>query len=185
MAKGIRLSKEHGVNPSVSLCFWCGKDKNELVLFGTSYKDEKGKTAKAPSKIVMNYEPCDTCVSNMSKGVTLIEVIPSSTGAMIAEGGTKVQPTGRWLVIRKEAALQLFNSNKEKAFIHPTAYNTLLGLQGTKEVPSRINLCDSCSNTFSHCEGQGIKFACDEEPELPEAEADKVVECESYTLRED
>ena len=47
---GIRLSKEHGVNSSIDTCFICGKETN-ILLLGTSYKDENGKTAKAPLKI--------------------------------------------------------------------------------------------------------------------------------------
>ena len=34
MSKSIRLSKEHGVNPTIPICFWCEKDKNEIAMLG-------------------------------------------------------------------------------------------------------------------------------------------------------
>ena len=43
----FRISKEYGVNPSINTCFICCKETN-LILFGTSYKDEDNKIAKAP-----------------------------------------------------------------------------------------------------------------------------------------
>lgn len=42
----LTLSKEHGVNSSVSCCEVCGAEIG-VVLFGASYKDQKGKTAEA------------------------------------------------------------------------------------------------------------------------------------------
>ncbi len=47
------LSKEHGVNPSVSVCKVCGKDDG-LVLFGAAIKGE------APRQHLSN-EPCKDC----------------------------------------------------------------------------------------------------------------------------
>ena len=49
---GVTLSKKHGVNPSVETCTICGKEMS-VVLFGTSYKDENGKTAEAPHKVCL------------------------------------------------------------------------------------------------------------------------------------
>lgn len=48
----ITLSKEHGLNPSVEICHCCGKEMG-IIMFGTHYKDEKGKTAEAPYKVSM------------------------------------------------------------------------------------------------------------------------------------
>lgn len=34
MSNSIRLSPKHGLNPSISVCFFCGEDKNEIILPG-------------------------------------------------------------------------------------------------------------------------------------------------------
>jgi hypothetical protein len=92
MSKGdIPLHKEHGLNPSISLCFFCGKDK-EILLFGAKMKEE------APHQAVYNKEPCEDCKELMSKGVLLIET---------RDGEKADNPfrTGRqWVVTREWAA---------------------------------------------------------------------------------
>ena len=30
----ILLSPKHGVNPTIPVCFWCGREKNEVALMG-------------------------------------------------------------------------------------------------------------------------------------------------------
>lgn len=30
----IKLSPKHGVNPTIPVCFFCGKPKNEIALMG-------------------------------------------------------------------------------------------------------------------------------------------------------
>ena len=30
MAKSIPLSPKHGLNPTIPVCAWCGKEKNEI-----------------------------------------------------------------------------------------------------------------------------------------------------------
>ena len=52
---GIYMSEAHGVNPSMEVCFWCGKNKG-VVLFGKLKGDKK-----APRECAFNYEPCDKC----------------------------------------------------------------------------------------------------------------------------
>ena len=47
------------VNPSIDTCFICGKETS-IVLFGTAYKDENGKTAKAPMRTCTG-DICDNC----------------------------------------------------------------------------------------------------------------------------
>lgn len=31
---GIEISPKHGLNPTIPVCFWCGKEKNEIALLG-------------------------------------------------------------------------------------------------------------------------------------------------------
>jgi len=94
---GIKLSKKHGVNPSMSICFFCGKEKNEIVLPGKLKGD-----AEAPRKAVWNYEPCDECKKYMSEGVMV---------CVVKDGSSPKNPyrTGRSIVIRDEDAKNIFN----------------------------------------------------------------------------
>ena len=81
---GIKLSKKHGLNPSLEKCFFCGKDKG-IILFGELKDDQE-----APREVVLNMEPCNECKELMKKGVMLIEVKdvcdpknPYRTGVMV------------------------------------------------------------------------------------------------------
>jgi CRISPR/Cas system-associated protein Cas10 (large subunit of type III CRISPR-Cas system) len=78
----IRLSKEHGVNPSISVCPICGKDTG-LILFGRLKGDEK-----AP--MTVKGDLCDEC---KEKYVRIIEV----------ESSDNRKATGRYSFVPKEA----------------------------------------------------------------------------------
>ena len=98
MSKGIKLSPKHGVNPCIPVCFFCGKERNEIVLFGKIGREDK----EAPMKAVVDYEPCDECKKKFAEGVLLIEVTqsPEYIGMPIAPDA---YPTGRYIVVRPEA----------------------------------------------------------------------------------
>ena len=55
MSDSIRLHPEHGLNPTLCTCFWCGEDTGEIALLGATYNGE------APMHLVLNYEPCAAC----------------------------------------------------------------------------------------------------------------------------
>lgn len=99
----LLVSKEHGVNPSLSICFFCGGDKNEIILAGRCKEDRK-----APHAAAWNYEPCDTCKDYMEKGVMV---------SVVKEGSDRDNPyrrTGQIHVIKDEAAAEIFNIDPEK-----------------------------------------------------------------------
>ena len=55
MAKdSIKLSPNHGLNPTIPVCFWCGKEKNEVALMGKMDKQDSA----APKHLVVDYPPC-------------------------------------------------------------------------------------------------------------------------------
>jgi hypothetical protein len=83
--------------------FWCGGDKNEIILFGKLPGDKE-----APKGIVMNYDPCDKCAANFALGILLIEVTTASNELEIAPG---LYPTGRYSVLKREAAERIFTEN--------------------------------------------------------------------------
>ena len=112
-----RLSKQHGLNPTMSICFFCGEPK-EILLLGKLKGD-----AKAPGKVLADYQPCKACMEKIAKGRLVVEVVTTDTGSVpIAEGAW---PTGRWCVITKEAGNRLFKGNQAMLLEHPM-YEELL-----------------------------------------------------------
>lgn len=104
MSNSIKLSKQHGANPSVNICFFCGNDK-EVVLFGQMKGD-----AKASRKCLLDYRPCKECAAKMKQGVVVIEVTreEDSYKPPIKVDEPKAWPTGRWCVISTHSASKLF-----------------------------------------------------------------------------
>jgi len=117
MSKATYLSKKHGVNPSITQCWYCGKD-DALVLFGrvggqraadmgwgnnpTEYDVE------APRKICCGPEyPCPDCVALMEKGIIFISV---RDGEEKPEKGVIPNPyrTGGWSVLSEEYVIRTF-----------------------------------------------------------------------------
>jgi hypothetical protein len=115
MSESIRLHKEHGLNPTIVTCFFCGKEKNEIALLGSAYKDA------TPMHMVLNKEPCDECKSLMDQGVMLISVRDG-------EYGDNPYRTGKIAVMKEEVAQRIFKGFKGRvAFVEDSAW-TKMGL---------------------------------------------------------
>lgn len=97
MFRGIRLSNKHGVNPSVGLCYFCGKAK-DVLLFGRMQDD-----AEAPHECIHDTEPCDVCKEHMKEGVFFMEARPG-------EGTDRPRPTGRLVCLKEKAAGELISN---------------------------------------------------------------------------
>lgn len=110
---GIRLSKKHGVNPTLGVCFYCGEDSGEIALLGKLKND-----AEAPRRMALNYIPCKKCEEHMNSGVTLIEVDytnPHDIAPISRDSaGNDVYPTSRWCVLTEEAGKRLFGDSISK-----------------------------------------------------------------------
>lgn len=111
MKDSITLSPAHGVNPSVTICFWCGADTG-VALLGRIDKQD----SEAPRTIVLGLEPCDTCKEQWNQGYTIIETTtapPHERSIPIGrdDRGNDVYPTGRWVVITLEAAARILGDN--------------------------------------------------------------------------
>ena len=65
----LKLSHKHGVNPTIPRCFYCWRDKNELILAGRLRDD-----AEAPKNSVWDMNPCSECEGYMEQGVIFISV---------------------------------------------------------------------------------------------------------------
>lgn len=127
MSKGLRLSPEHGVNPTIPKCFLCGEDKNEIILMGKLKGD-----VEAPRGAVFDYEPCDKCKEHMNQGVILISVDEEKSK------GDMKNPyrTGGWCVVKDEVVGRMVTDpelretilKQRVAFIPDDAWE-LLGLK--------------------------------------------------------
>lgn len=100
MGKNIRISKKHGVNPSMAICFFCNQDKGEIILTGRLPND-----AEAPMRACWDMEPCDECKGYMEQGIILISCRDNETD--------KQNPyrTGGWCVISDEAFSRIFSGD--------------------------------------------------------------------------
>ena len=126
----IKVSKKHGVNPTMCQCFFCGEVKH-IALMGR-LKDD----AEAPMSCVMDYEPCDKCQEQMSQGVTLIAVSDKQPTdrrpALTAQGGTQVYPLGGYVVVKPEAFSRMTNQQwtaGQKCFVDSEVLDKITGGQ--------------------------------------------------------
>lgn len=96
----VRVSKEHGINPSTDTCFICGKEIS-VVLFGTAYKDENGKTAEAPKKVCTG-QLCDNCQKVIDEGGIFFIAVKDG------ESGKNPYRTGQVAALKEEAVQKMF-----------------------------------------------------------------------------
>jgi len=125
----IILSKKHGVNPTIPVCYYCGKEKNEVALLGKLPGD-----AKADSKTVVDMSPCDDCAELMKKGVMLI-------GVRDGEKGPNPYRTGSVMVVSQEAAERIFGGSYEKnraCFVHDSILKQLIKMAAEAETSGGV-----------------------------------------------
>jgi len=92
----LRISKDHGVNPTMPVCIICGEETGEIALLGDHYQGE------APRHMVTDVKPCDKCYKKyLKQGVLLVEA---------EQKGNKQTPTGSVTVIRDEAFMMVFQA---------------------------------------------------------------------------
>lgn len=117
MSDGIKISPKHGVNPTIPVCFWCGKDKEEIALMGKIDKED----SEAPRRLIMNYEPCNGCKVLFSKGIQVIgasdhPIIPTMF-PIIDDGTKKLYPTGSMFVASENWIQEFLKANKKDDMI--------------------------------------------------------------------
>lgn len=97
----INISPKHGLNPTMPVCFWCKREKKDVVLLGKLPGD-----AEAPRHCVLNYEPCDTCKEKWSVGVVVFEVTTTNPHEVppMRSGKRDFYPTGNYMVLKPEAS---------------------------------------------------------------------------------
>ena len=72
----MRISEEHGVNPSISQCFYCGED-DKIILTGKDGEkmalDMGHEDGQMPMHCgVIDMEPCTKCRDYMKEGIIII-----------------------------------------------------------------------------------------------------------------
>lgn len=118
MSKGIEISPKHGLNPTIPVCFWCGKEKNEIALLGRIREKttnrfganvtKRDSDIEAPSRMVIDYEPCDDCKKWWDSGVAVIEVQETPINPDQPEIQKGLYPTSRFVVMTVEGADRVF-----------------------------------------------------------------------------
>lgn len=126
MSKGIKISPKHGLNPTIPVCFWCGKQKNEIALMGRMTDD-----IEAPKNMVLDYVPCEECQNHMAMGVAVLEAsdCPNTEGQPPMQKG--VYPTSRFVVVTTECADRVFSayapwSEGKKVFVDSDVFSHFL-----------------------------------------------------------
>lgn len=126
----IKISPRYGVNPTIPVCFFCGNPKNEIALLGKI--GGRGEDLEAPKNVVLDYEPCDECKEQMSKGVSLIVVSgeqpEDGRPPMTAQGDQKVYPLGGMIVMKSEVFSQMTGrdfKDGDKCFIDEELFQRL------------------------------------------------------------
>jgi len=100
----IKLHKEHGLNPTVTACYFCGGEKNEIALLGAAFKE------KAPMHMVINREPCDKCKAMMRAGIMIVEM-KNGTSNSVDDMSSR---TGNIYVLKEEAVEKMLSPGKMK-----------------------------------------------------------------------
>lgn len=104
----IILHEEFGVNPSVEVCLACGKEMG-VIMFGAAYDGE------APKQVCMGHL-CDDCSKVIKDG-----------GVYIFEAEDENSITGRYVAIKREAALEIFKEFEPINYLEKSMYEQLFG----------------------------------------------------------
>jgi hypothetical protein len=95
---GIQLHPKFGLNPTLSVCFFCGDLKPEVAFLGNDIEE------KAPKQMTLDTHPCEKCDASFNGHVVVVEIEPDNNGSP--------KPTGQWCMVRKEE----FDITKPPAF---------------------------------------------------------------------
>jgi len=103
------ISKEHGLNPSLGICFYCGRDNGEILLMGKLKGD-----VEAPRKSVSSYEVCEQCKKDLEADDHLIAIVVSNIQKFDSqpEIAPDYYPTGDLISLRYEILDEKFKGQK-------------------------------------------------------------------------
>ena len=131
MSDEVKLSPKHGVNPTIPICFWCGKEKNEVALLGQINKED----AEAPKRVIMDYEPCEQCKELFSMGIHIIgvstEPIVETMFPIVNDDNIKLYPTGSMFVSTEEWVTSFLTANNQQSMLENVLSSRVLMLPDT------------------------------------------------------
>lgn len=107
----MRLHKDHGLNPTLSICILCKKETGEIALLGAKYKE------KAPMQMITSVKPCKDCQEKYLKD-----------GVLLIKSKEDKIPMGDMVVIKQEEFNKIFNipiPEEHICFVEPTAFDKL------------------------------------------------------------
>ncbi len=113
----------------LSRCFWCGKEKNELIL---PKKQNKAWCDNKSMSVVVNYEPCDACREEDKLGVRVIEVQDTPLTENQPEIQEGFYPTSHTWVVDKDVAKKVFETDNLVVMLEEKTAR-LLGLYSVVE----------------------------------------------------
>lgn len=141
MSNGIEISPKHGLNPTIPVCFWCGKEKNEIALLGRiREKTQRNSDIEAPRRMVIDYEPCDECKKMWESGVAVLEAQETPTMSNQPEIQKGIYPTGRLVVVTVEGADRVFPqhapwSKGQKVFVDVAVFSHFVQEDPSPDIP--------------------------------------------------
>ena len=131
MSDSIKISPKHGANPTIPICFWCGHDKNEVVLMGRIDRED----SEAPRRLILNYDPCDKCKELFSKGIHIIGVteqpIIEGMFPIVDDGKATLYPTGSMFVATEDWVQRFLIANKQEGMIENVLEKKMLMMPDT------------------------------------------------------
>lgn len=149
MSTGLKLSPKHGLNPTIPVCFWCGKERGDIALLGRIGDIGKGEDIEAEKHTVIDYEPCGACLAKMDAGFAVIEATDSPNKITSVPIREDIYPTGRYAVITQRTASHIFggladnaskcfldNNDFKKIFVDRPCRGRLIEKPDTKSVES-------------------------------------------------
>lgn len=122
----LRLSKKHGLNPSIGVCPICLKDNQEILLLGKLPGD-----VEAPMRALSNI--CNECKSQIEKGFYPLVVIKDIPERMIKNGLVSMKDAkreGHILFVKKESMSNVPDSLF--SYIPESLYKQLVNSTGEK-----------------------------------------------------
>lgn len=96
----VRVDEKYGVNPTITSCFFCGEDKDVLLVGKATQKMRASEACSNDGEMhmkigVIDMEPCNKCKELMQQGIM---VISTKDG----ESGNNPYRTGRIVVLKEE-----------------------------------------------------------------------------------
>lgn len=103
MSHNLLLDPVFGVNPMLTVCFFCQEDKNEIILWGQLNAEQRkalgAHNGCAPHKLCIDRAPCNKCKEYMAQGIILISVDEEKSAKDI----NNPWRSGAWLVVKEDA----------------------------------------------------------------------------------